>query len=220
MATHLHASRLATIASCALTVLWAVPVLVRAQAPPVARAPEGADFAVTLYVKETKVIDGRGTTVLLEIVNTSGKRVHVNGPPIVRRLHAATTQATRRDVGTGQRPPSTGPVAPDRLPAESGKKPDKPDLDPDEPEVFPQVTCTLPKDARPRPIVRSGPRVPTSKLLFPGESYYVHIDVQGDELAPGVCRIEATLLSRTAAPVNSQPVEIQCVALPDGAKRP
>lgn len=51
-----------------------------------------------------------------------------------------------------------------------------------------------------------------TKTLSPGESYYLHVDLRADEMAPGACRIEAALVSKSRTIGKSQAVTVQCVA--------
>ena len=72
---------------------WRLTTAAEAPAPKPLRE---FDVDLTVYVKETQVVDGHGTTLLLEIVNTSGHKVRVTGPPLVRRLEAGEGQRRAR----------------------------------------------------------------------------------------------------------------------------
>lgn len=131
---------------------WRLTTAAEAPAPKPLRE---FDVDLTVYVKETQVVDGHGTTLLLEIVNTSGHKVRVTGPPLVRRLEAGEGQrgarAGRADATLPAGSAPMGPVAPERLPKPAeppaGDAAPKADADPEVVSALPVVTCTLSEGA-------------------------------------------------------------------------
>jgi hypothetical protein len=207
-----------------LTMISGVAVLLSAFAsiaaePPVAQPLRDHELEVTLYIKETEIPDGRGMTVLMEIVNTSGRKIRVTDPPIVRRLGPGETLGDRPRGRTGrdafQGPAPQGPLAPDkRLPPPTSKPQEQPKnaAEADVEQAFLVVTCTIGDRTRTHPILRSGLFAVHSKTLSPGDTHYLHVEIRGDELAPGPCRLEAFLIGKDKTLGTSNALTVRCVA--------
>jgi hypothetical protein len=191
-------------------ILWIV-LATSASGDPIAEPIREHDLDVTLYVSETRVPDGRGMVVLLEITNVSGQKIRVSGPPIVRRIRAGEPRRHMDERKQGGTAP-TGPLAPDNPKPKAPAKGKEVGNDDAAEVATPIITCTLADGVQGHPILRSGLVSGESRTIGPGDSYFLHVRIEGDEMGPGVCRLAAVLVGKTKLLGKSQVVSVDCIA--------